>query len=597
MKRFSGVAIADNRYAYILLILVVGILAYSNTLHVPFVLDDKSSIVENHVIKSLPGFSSDSAGLSYNPRRFFGYLSFALNYRFGGLDVTGYHLFNLAVHLVTSILVYFFCFLTLKTPFLRNSRLYERAPLICLVAALLFVSHPVQTQAVTYISQRVASMATMFYVLAMTLYARARLLQDSLRKTLSWKVLSLFLCSIVSVILAMMTKEIAFTLPVMLALYESFFFSGSIRKKLVILLPIMLTIVIIPLMLLGTHEPLGNLLSDMDLKLNAASELSRGTYLLTQLCVITTYIRLLFLPINQNLDYAYPIYHSLFTSRVFCSFLFLAGLMATATILFIRSRRGSDPALRLVAFGIFWFFITLSVESSVIPITDVIFEHRLYLPSLGAFTAIAIALALITRRYRTKVLAAGVLVVVALLSVATWKRNQVWGNEVTLWQDTVSKSPGKDRPHNNLGEGLRRQGRLAEAVKAVKTALTINPDSSEAQSNLGAAYLDRGEREKALEHLQTAVRLNPNLFAAHYNLGLIYYKNGQLDNASEQFNHALRINPDFADAQNYLAVTYAAREMLDPAIEHFKAAVRLKPDKAEYKKNLDMARQLKKSGK
>lgn len=581
-------------YVHILIIVFIGILAYSNTMHVPFVLDDRSSIVENHVIKSLTGFFSDSAGLSYNPRRFIGYLSFALNYRLGGLDVAGYHLFNLAVHLVTSIFVYCFCTLTFKTPFLKTSRLSDVSPYICLVASLLFVSHPIQTQAVTYISQRFASMATMFYVLTMTLYAWARLFQSSCGKS-HWKAVLLFLLSLSSLVLAMMTKEISFTLPVVLALYEFFFFPGGSRKRLLVLLPLLLTIVIIPLTLLHTHQPLGEVLSDVDAKLRAGTELPRGTYLLTQLCVVTTYIRLLFLPINQNLDYAYPVYHSFFIARAFFSFLLLAGFLVIATILFIRSRRGSTPELRLVSFGIFWFFITLSVESSIIPIADVIFEHRLYLPSVGAFTAISAALAMIMHRNRP-VVTAGVVIAVALLSIATWKRNLVWGNEVTLWRDTVSKSPGKDRPHNNLGEGLRRQGRWEEAVKEVETALTLNPKNAEAQSNLGAAYLDRGEREKAQEHLQTAVKLNPNLFAAHYNLGLIYKQKGLLDQATEEFIQALNLNPDFAEAHNHLAVTYAAREMLDPAIEHFKEAVRLKPEKAEYRKNLDMAVQLRTTG-
>jgi tetratricopeptide (TPR) repeat protein len=401
----------------------------------------------------------------------------------------------------------------------------------------------------------------------------------------------MFLLALVTTILAMLTKEISFTLPVMLMLYELFFFKASVRKRFIILLPVLLTIVIIPLTMINTKVPIGRLLSDMDAKLYAAADISRLDYLFTQFCVITTYIRLLFLPVSQNLDYAYPVYHSLFAPRVLLSFLFLTGLLATATLLFIKSKRGSEPALRLAAFGIFWFFIALAVESSLIPIADVIFEHRMYLPSVGACMAIATVLTMVNQHHQ-QALVAAVVVLVTVLSFTTWKRNQVWGDELTLWQDTVSKSPQKDRPHINLAEALKRKGRVDEAVVETETALKINPNYAEAHSNLGAAYLDRGDKNKALEHLLKAVKLTPNLFSAHYNLGMIYYQKGDLDQAAEQFANALQLNPDYADAHNYLAVTYASKEMLEPAIEHFREAVRLKNGNIEYRKNLEMALQM-----
>lgn len=557
--------------------MAAGVLIYANTLHVPFVLDDKTTIVENHLIKSLNGFLSSA--IDYNPRRLIGYLSFAINFRFGGLDITGYHLFNIAVHLLSALLVYRLCLLTCKTPLLKNSRITDNTPLICLAAALLFVSHPVQTQAVTYISQRFASLATMFYLLSMVLYARARLVSSSGSYLL-------FLASLVAMVLAMMSKEIAFTLPLMLILYEVSFFPSCGRKRYFILLPLLLTIIILPLALLHSNEPLGNLLSELSNRLNAATGISRTDYLLTQFSVITTYIKLLFLPLNQNLDYSYSLYHSLFTPRVFSSFLFLACLLATAVWFFIKARHWQRPELRLISFGIFWFFIALSVESSIIPISDVIFEHRLYLPSAGAFIAISVALSLaIPRKAFTVVL----VISVTALSIATWQRNQVWGDELTLWQDTVKKSPDKDRPHNNLAEAYNKRGRVDEAIKEVQIALKLNPGNAEAHSNLAAAYLAKGETEQALEHLQTAVKLDDNLFTAHYNLGILYRQRSDYDMAIGQLLLALKINPDFAEAHNQLAVAYAGKDMLDKAIEHFREAVRLQPGSPQFRENLDKA--------
>lgn len=584
----------DRRYSFLSIVwpfslfLTVGLLVYANTFHVPFVLDDKSAIVENHFIKSLSGFFDN--GWHYNPRRFIGYLTFALNYRFGGLDVTGYHAVNLAIHLVTSMLVYWFTLLAMRTPLLKNSRLSISASQLALAAALLFVSHPVQTQAVTYISQRFASLATMFYLMTMTFYLRARLHQEDARRPLHWKAVCLFFLALFTLLCAMTTKEIAFTLPTMLILSELCFFDGNIRKKLFSLAPFIIPIIIIPLTIINTRVTLGKLLADMDLKLNVASELSRGDYLLTQFSVIATYIRLLILPVNQNLDYAYPVFHSLFAPRVFLSFLLIAGLCTAALFLLARVRRGADPGLRLVSFGIGWFFVTLSVESSVIPIVDVIFEHRLYLPSIGAFLAISAGLALVVRNSRSTAMAA--VIIALVLSAATWRRNLVWGDEVSLWRDTVQKSPGKDRPHNNLGEALRKKGRLDEAMQEVELAVRLNPRSAEARSNLGAAWLEKGERQKAQEHFLEAEKLNPNLFAPHYNLGIIFNNSGQPDRAIQQFMQALKINPDVAEAHNHLAASYAAKDMLGPAVEHFREAVRLNPEKVEYRKNLELAIQI-----
>jgi tetratricopeptide (TPR) repeat protein len=588
MKLYSSTAIADNRYIHICLILFVGILAYSKTFHVPFVLDDRISIVENHVIKSLSGFFANNAGFHYNPRRFVGYLSFALNYRLGGLDVTGYHIFNLAVHLLTSILLYFFVIFTFKTPALEKSSLAKSAPVIAITAALLFVAHPVQTQAVTYITQRLASLATMFYLLSVTFYARARLMQ-CLGSGRRWVFLH-FSLAFAAASLAMFTKEIAFTLPIVILLYEFYFFPGNDRKKLLALLPLIMTMLIISFTMINTQASVGELLADIDAKLAYASPLPRTTYFLTQLCVITTYIRLLILPVNQNLDYSYPVYDSLLDPRVFTSAVLLLGLAVAALVMLQQSRRNHEPALRLISFGILWFFITLSVESSFIPITDVIFEHRLYLPSIGIFTAVATTTALIIG-HRHRMHATAAVAVALFLAVVTWNRNLVWGDEVTLWRDTVSKSPLKARPHNNLGEGLSRQGKLDEAMGEILTALVLSPNNAEAISNLGSALMEKGDEEAAVKQLQKAAKLNSALFAPHYNLGIIYRQRNDYDMAIEQLLLALKINPDFAEAHNQLAVAYAGKDMLDKAIEHFGEAVRLQPDKAEYGKNLKIVLQ------
>jgi hypothetical protein len=196
----------------------------------------------------------------------------------------------------------------------------------------------------------------------------------------------------------MKTKEIAFTLPLAIALYEFLFLRDSIKRRLLYLAPLLLTMLIIPLSILDADRPIGEFIGEAGEAARVESGVSRLDYLLTESRVVVTYIRLLLLPINQNIDYDFPFYNSFFDPKVFLSFLLLVSIVGLGAFL-LRCSRSSEPALRAVSFGIFWFFITLSVESSLIPIQDVIFEHRLYLPSVGVFLALASGAAIFAERH------------------------------------------------------------------------------------------------------------------------------------------------------------------------------------------------------
>ena len=216
-------------------------------------------------------------------------------------------------------------------------------------------------------------MVTMFYLLSLALYVKARLSnKGNISKTL------LFTGSLISAVLAMLTKENAFTLPFAIVLFEFFFLrtkklSINFRDYRVILLmaAFLGMIIIIPLKFsFSIFKPIPPMLGH-------AYTVTPLNYLFTQFSVIVKYIQLLFLPINQNLDYDFPISNTFFEIRTLLSFLVLLSLIILAIFSFKR--------YRIISFGIFWFFLTLSIESSFIPINDVIFEHRTYLPSFGFF--------------------------------------------------------------------------------------------------------------------------------------------------------------------------------------------------------------------
>jgi len=617
----------DNSVLHHVLLVILCFLAYSNSFQVPFQFDDVYNISEKPYVRNV-GFFFDPSGHDWFASdhafqmRPVGYFTFALNYWLGGNEVFGYHLVNLLIHCINGLLVYWLVILSFQGPVLAHSPLRDSAKTIALLSSLLFALHPVQTQAVTYIVQRLASLATSFFLVSLVSYIKTRLVyleHSSARKAAPWYGLSL-----VSAVLAMKTKEIAFTLPVLIALYEFLFFRGKTGRRVLLLAPLVLTMGIIPFGLIGRPISAGELIGDISRPMRVGSPLSRWEYLFTEIRVVVTYLRLLVLPVGQNLDYDYPIFRSFLNSQVALSFLLLVLLLGIGILLMFRSRiTPSDE--RFLAFGIFWFFITLSVESSVIPITDVIFEHRLYLPSVGFWIATTTALfrgaQWLGKRSLQPVLVVGLSVTVLLLSGATYARNRVWHSEVSLWEDVVWKSPGKARGHNSLGFALRKKGRLEEAIEHYRIAIQIQPDYVLAHHNLGFAYYASRSYDKAVEQYDHAIRLQPDFAEAHNglgivygemglmgkaieqyrivirlkpdsanaytNLGNIYLKLGNVDGAVEQYRMAIRIRPDFAEPYNNIGVIYATMGLPDKAVEYFAMAVRLSPENPDYRRNWD----------
>lgn len=600
---------------------LLGIFIYSNTIQAPFVFDDGIRIVENQDIRDLAGSFWPPFGW-----RYIGVLSFALNYHFSGLDVTGYHIVNIAIHILNTALVYWLVSLTLQLPLLNWRRGRFMFPL---AAALMFLIHPVQTQAVTYIIQRFTSMTVLFYLMAVILYIKAR--TWNLRREYR---LSCYSLSLICAAMAMMTKEISFTLPLIITLYEFTFFMStpfrSLRGRILYLLPFYATMLIVPISLIDMGGSFGEIIRDLS-KATAETSvmpITRLDYLLTQFRVIVTYLRLLFLPINQNLDYDYPISHSLFEIPTIVSFLFLFSFFIFAVYLLKRSLKTDNAYGKLASFGILWFFITISVESSFIPLSDVIFEHRLYLPSVGIIVSFHAALFYFLektgggRRWE-KLFIFYLIIMAPTFSAAAYLRNAVWKDKMTLWADVVKKSPDKARPHNNLGNAYAGLDLIDRAEEEYKTAIRLAPDFADAHKNMGDIYSVKGEFEKAImeysialrfkpdlpdvylqlgniyleqkewdraiDEFRTAIILRPNNPVAYYNTGLAYARMGSLDAAIEGFRNAIILMPDYAEAHLNLGSVYGAMGKAEEAIKEFKTALEINPGMEEARTNLAIA--------
>jgi tetratricopeptide (TPR) repeat protein len=517
------------------ILLLAGVLAYSNTFQSPFHFDDTRTIVNNRSIKNILDLK---AVWNPWPTRFVTFLSLALNYRLGGLNVSGYHILNILVHVLSAIMVWWLMLLTFFTPVMKDEKITMHARVIALFGGLIFVTHPVQTQAVTYIIQRSASLATLFYLASLAMYVKSKLL---LRQGAAGRSKWLYRCSLTAAVLAMFSKEMTITLPLAVILYEFCFFRTDKRFDWKYAAPMLYTVLIIPVtMLLTGSVDVGG----MHRVLESKTSITAWQYLLTQFRVILTYIRLLLMPVNQNLDYYYAISRSLAEPALLASMAVLAAILATAVKIFSK--------YRLVSFGIFWFFLTLLPESSFIPIKDVIFEHRLYLPMAGFCFFLAGGLYYVFGERSLPSAVTISLVIVICCTALSYQRNLVWKSEFTLWNDVVRKSPMKARPYNNRGCIYREKGRIAEAIADFDRAIKRNPRLAPIYRNRGLAYRRQGKLQQAIADYTKAIEIKPGYASAYYERAAIYLIMKDYDKAWADVKKAisLGIKPGQAFIEN-----------------------------------------------
>lgn len=484
-------------WAIVALVGAAALLAYAPSLIVPFQFDDYSRIAYNAPLQrgewraALPWLGSSRVLPS---------LTIIANYVLGGERVLGYHVVNLALHLGAVLGVFVLARLLCRGPRLRESAAARRPLVVAGVAALVMACHPLQTQAVTYIIQRAAVMSALFYVWAVACYARGRLAQVGRADgpAARW-----FVATALLGICAVLSKENAVSLPLALLLTELVAIGGRPRPRTLAAGAAMgAALLVIPALWKVANwrsQPIDGVplswLSSAWMAIlaqgTAPPAVTPYSYFLTQLTVIPAYLRLIALPWGLTIDHDVP----LATAPTAPVLLGLALLVALCAVGVLAARRAP-----LVGFGILWIFVALSVESSVLPITDLMVEHRVYLamPGVGLIAGAALA-RLRARRPRTAMAAVGVLA--ALLVALTFARNLVWQSPVSLWLDAVEQAPGKGRALVNYGVALHGAGRLDAAMRQYCRALAIDPDLSLAQENLELALDQQGRLEELTARL------------------------------------------------------------------------------------------------
>lgn len=540
--------------AALLTVLILTGVIYGQTLDYSFHFDDYYFITENLKIRDITNVPAIWQSLA-KPSRFLGMFSFALNYQLHGTDVRGYHIVNILIHGFNGCLVYWFCWLTTGLA----SRPVKHRLLAALFAAALFTAHPVNTQAVTYIAQRFASLATLFYLFSLCLYIQARLAPRTGGRMV------LFGLALISCLAGMLTKQIVLTLPVTVLLYEYCFFrqgrwfrvtwwQAALLGGLFLLIPTLqgwdFRRIFDVAIASRSHE--GDLLT-------------WRTYSLTQFRVIPVYLRLLIFPVGQTLDYDFRASTSFWQGGTWAGALLIGVLFGGGA-----RRLKSEP---LIGFGICWFFLTMALESTIIPIYQVIFEHRCYLPSVG----FALATATITDRLfmdrRKQVLA--IFIVIAVLSWSAFQRNQVWENEITLWQDIKLKAPLKVRPYIHLGVARLMRGEYDQALKVLDEGIAIRQDNYRLYHNRGLVYEMQGKLKEALWNYSKAIELNSSSAVSLTNRAGLFLQIQRYDLALDDYNNALRANPAYGNAYLGRGNLYYRARRYRPALDDFVKAVEL----------------------
>lgn len=568
----------DWRVLALLSILIF--LAYSNTFHASWHLDDFHNITENPRIQinnlypdtlyNIMFASTDSNRVFYRPVSNF---SLALNWYFGQNNVIGYHITNTLIHCLTAFFLYLAVLALFKTPNL-SGRFNGNEYFIAFLAAVLWAANPIQTQAITYIVQRMASMAAMFYIIGVYLFIKARV-------GLSWKSRGVLYAGVFAAfLLAVGSKENALMFPVSIFWLEMLFFRDlsdpETRKRFVWIGCVLAAALFVAGVVLFMSD--GFITRLQDGYANRTFTLTER--LLTQPRIIAFYLSQIFYPIADRLSITHDIEVSTGLFRPWTTLpaiLLILGLIGAA---FWKIRQ-----YPLISFAILFFFVNHVIESSIIPL-ELIFEHRNYLPSLFLFMPVAAGLKWVIDYYQKEkrsmaaAITAFATILVMVLGIGTYVRNMVWANEKSLWEDALEKAPETARPYHNLASGYyAKVGDWDKVEDLCKQAITLydsRQDKAKVISliNIAAAHDRRDKDYKEVIRINKKVlNIVPERSKSRYHIVLALIKNGQLDSAMEHNKKLLKSHPEKMEYLNTKAFIHLKKNEPKKALTDLTKAV------------------------
>ncbi len=560
-----------------LLLIAIGVGAYANSFSGVMLFDDIPHIVDNEKIHHLWPL-----GDLLRTRRAVLNVTFAANYAVHGLDVWGYHLVNLVVHLLACLTLFGLVRRTLLTNRLRR-RFQSDATYLAFFASALWLVHPLNTQSVTYIVQRGEALMGLFYFLVLYALVRA----DISSRPRLWQLIGVLAC-----VLGMSSKAVMVTAPVVALLYDRTFLSdgwrsafrrhGAFYVGLVASWGVLFALGIVQ----STFNTEPNLLSPVGFSYVGVTP---WQYACTQPGVILHYVRLAFWPVGLCLDEHWPLATT--TSAI-------AGPAVVIGVLVALSFAGTVVRSR-VGFLLIAFFLILSPTSSIVPIKDLAFEHRMYLPLAVVTIGVVIAVYWLIEtdwierrgwcRRARRIAATSSVIVLLLLGFGTVRRNRDYRSEEAMWRDVVAKRPENARAYVGVGAALQKRGFIDEAIAQYRRSLELNPNYADAWFDMGSALQAQGKIEQAVDAYERVIHLVPQRLPVYEVLARLLAQLGRHNQAAHWFGRLSALDPHNADWPYEQGNALADAGHDEQAIDAYRASTKLDPTNARCWINLGNA--------
>ena len=563
--------ILKQNLALVVVLVSIGFFVYSFNLNNPLFWDDTDWIINNPFVHD---FSWDNVknwftkntlagiGLKSNYYRPFLFLTFAFNYIISGVKPLGYHLISNGFHILNAVLIFFFLLLAFRKRF------------VAFWGVLLWLVHPLQTEAVTYISGRGDPLNVFFMLSAFLIFIERE------KGHLKRKVFKFLPAALL--VLALLSRETAIVFPFLLMLvYIAFIskerFIRSIKAAVIKALPyfgIVFTYGILRLTVLNFENTL-NFYS----RANPYTE-SFLTRMYTFLNVLLTYLKLMVVPLGQHMERSVTIYAYFFNWPVIGSFLMIVAVLGLIRYFYrkqihlLASEQIND--FRLWFFAVGWFFVNLGPTSGITPINAQLYEHWLYLAILGPITFVVYYLDIFKNRYNKtgKIFVISILIFfVSFFSILSAKRNIIWGSPIRFFEDILKYEPDGARINNNLGNLYYDKGDIAKAEDYYWKSVSIEDNFPQPHFNLGSILQSRNDIRGAIVEFEKAIEIDPNFPYAYQNLAVIYAGQGDLVKATNYLEKLKEIRPQNPQIYYNLALIYLARKDNESAYQNLQAGL------------------------
>lgn len=541
----------------VFLIISLAIIIYSNSLGGEFAWDDEYFVVKNIHIRSIenfPAFFTNPQTIAfgelakdvYRPLTAF---SYSLNYFFSKLNTFGYHLTNVLFHSANGVLVF-------SLVMLLTGSIY-----VAFLSAVFFVSHPVQTEVVSWISGLSSVQFLFFYLISLITYVKYRDSKNSL----------FFALSVISFAFSIFSKEMAITLPVLIILFDIYFpKESSVRKKIAGYIPYFA--------IAAFYLMMRSFLLKRVSQCAWWGDSPYSTFL-TMSKVIVDYIQLLFYPVKLCAFYFLQPSKSIAEPGVILSIAVLALIIAGIFLMFKRAK--------MLSFAMAWFFITILPVSNIVPLKALMAERFLYLPAIGFCLAAAVLINMIFEKaplLKSHLRKAGIVIaalIVIFYSARTIIRNEEWKDAVTISRSIIKVSPLNPWGLTSLGAAQMGKGNLEEAEKTLRKAVSISRDYASAHNALGFCYLEMERYEEAIGELEKASRLDPENVETHNSLGVAFASLKKYDAAEKEFRAAVKKDGNFVSGYLNIGALYEAKKEYDKALGEYEkilTSTKYKPD-------------------